>query len=445
MSFPKVEVLDEDGLPLPNRDKLMFMEARAGDTLMTPFQCEFCLFQNIKGRDAIENVTRDKYMLGILRRANLDAFWARQRSTVARTVTELNRLRQLEMEFGIKTGIPRRGPFSVEDTFGAGLALCMLQRSLDLGKNAPTVQYNTARKMRSALNNAWESSSLAENEVTFCLQGKYSHRTSSARGRSYWYCRFDDGLHRRLGDQVVQDEAISGRVMREVIKVLNARVEANAEDTEAVEAGTFFLLAYLGALRGNEVAMANLGAMRSMRETTQNFQERIPHVPLVLQGLMKSRSGTPTTHLFLLSCITRSEISPDIGVWIDRLYDVRTKEGRTTGWLFPIKEGKGKGEPIKMNHFEDCFHDTLLEVQRETDLIPNDLDVVDRYHISRSFRRGATTEARIGGVSGEDIELNNRWRMEEKQKGKQANMDMISLYTQHVMEVELLTRFSKSL
>ena len=172
MAFPRVEVVDEDGLPLPNRDKLMFMEARPGDTMITPFQCEFCLFQNIT---ALENVTRDGYMLGILSRANLDAFWARQRSTVARTVTELNRLRQLEMEFGFQTGIPSRGPFPVEDTFGAGLAVSMLQRSLDFGKNAPTVQYNTARKMRSALNNAWESSNLAQNEVTFCLQGKYSH------------------------------------------------------------------------------------------------------------------------------------------------------------------------------------------------------------------------------------------------------------------------------
>lgn len=349
------------------------------------------------------------------------------------------------MEFGFKTGIPSRGPFPVEDTFGAGLAVCMLQRSLDLGKNAPTVQYNTARKMRSALNNAWESSNLAQNEVTFCLQGKYSHRTSSARGRSFWYCRFDDGLHRRLGDQVIQDEAISGRVMREVIGRLNERVEADPMDKEAVEAGTFFLLAYLGGLRGNEVAMANLGAMRTMMETTKAFQERVPHAPLVLQGLMKSRSGTPTTHLFLLSCVTRSQIVPDIGIWVSRLIDLRKQEGKTSGWLFPIKEGNGKGQPVKMNHYEDCLHDVLLEVQRDTDLIPSELDVVDRYHISRSFRRGATTEARIGGVSGEDIELNNRWRLEEKQKGKQANMDMISLYTQHVMEVELLTRFSRSL
>ena len=243
----------------------------------------------------------------------------------------------------------------------------------------------------------------------------------------------------------MQDEAISGRVMKEVIKVLNARVESDPNDKEAVEAGTFFLLVYLGALRGNEVAMANLGAMRGMMETTQAFQEPVPHAPLVLQGLMKSRSGTPTTYLFLLSCVTRSQIAPDIGVWIGRLIELRKEEGKTSGWLFPIKEGKGKGEPVKMNYYEGCFHDVLLEVQRDTDLIPSELDVVDRYHISRSFRRGVTTEARIGGVSGEDIELNNCWRLEEKQKGKQANMDMISLYTQHVMEVELLTHFSRSL
>ena len=74
IAFAKVEVLDDDGLPLPNRDKDMFMAARAGDTMMTPFQCEFCLFQNIKGRDALERVSWDGYMLALLRRANLDAF-----------------------------------------------------------------------------------------------------------------------------------------------------------------------------------------------------------------------------------------------------------------------------------------------------------------------------------------------------------------------------------
>ena len=92
---------------------------------------------------------------------------------------------------------------------------------------------------------------------------------------------------------------------------------------------------------------------------------------------------------------------------------------------------------MKMNHYEGYFHELLLEVQDETELIPVEIDVVDRYHVSRSFCRGTTAKARIGGVSGTDIELNNRWRVEERQTGKQVNTDMVSLYTQHVMEVKL--------
>ena len=35
-----------------------------------------------------------------------------------------------------------------------------------------------------------------------------------------------------------------------------------------------------------------------------------------------------------------------------------------------VKEGKDKGKPVRMNHYEDCLHDVLLEVQRVLDLIP---------------------------------------------------------------------------
>ena len=63
-------------------------------------------------------------------------------------------------------------------------------------------------------------------------------------GRSYWYCRFNDGLDRRLGDQVVQDEAILSKVMIEMMKILDARFQSNSNDYEVLEVGTFFLIAY---------------------------------------------------------------------------------------------------------------------------------------------------------------------------------------------------------
>ena len=126
--------------------------------------------------------------------------------------------------------------------------------------------------------------------------------------------------------------------------------------------------------------------MRKLRDTTKEFQQEFPHAPVVLHGVMKSRSGTPTTHMFLLSCITRSNFKPDVHTWINQLIGLREKEGQTSGWLFVIKEGKDKGKPVRMNHYKDCLHDGLLEVQIISNLIPAELDVVDRYHISeRSY------------------------------------------------------------
>jgi hypothetical protein len=47
---------DEDGDVIRNPgDDSRFMEARAGDHLMTQFQCETCHFRNIMGRDRLSD------------------------------------------------------------------------------------------------------------------------------------------------------------------------------------------------------------------------------------------------------------------------------------------------------------------------------------------------------------------------------------------------------
>ena len=89
--------------------------------------------------------------------------------------------------------------------------------------------------------------------------------------------------------------------------------------------------------------------------------------------------------MFLLSCATRTDFRPNIKVWINRLIALREKHNIVSGWLFPVKTGKLKGQPVKMNYYEDFFHEVLTEVKVETDLIPEELEVVERYHISRSF------------------------------------------------------------
>jgi hypothetical protein len=66
-----------------------FKCARAGDHLMIPFQCELCHFRNILQREPDFTCLQDIEILDMARRANIDAFWSRETSTVASNLREL--------------------------------------------------------------------------------------------------------------------------------------------------------------------------------------------------------------------------------------------------------------------------------------------------------------------------------------------------------------------
>ena len=82
--------LDEDGEVICNPgDETRFMEAHAGDHLMTQFQCEMCHFRNIMGRDPMIDVSNgDRELMADFWRALLDAFWSRKPPTVRGNLTE---------------------------------------------------------------------------------------------------------------------------------------------------------------------------------------------------------------------------------------------------------------------------------------------------------------------------------------------------------------------
>jgi len=69
----------------------------------------------------------------------------------------------------------------------------------------------------------------------------------------------------------------------------------------------------------------------------------------------------------------------------------------------------------------------------------------EEFGISRSFRRGATTEARNQKVSENDINLMNRWRNFEKAGGKRPRMWMQDHYLDIALMIPSLLRFSQAL
>ena len=79
----RFEVTDEDGFDWrPAEERQRHLHAREGDHLLTPFQCDLCMFRNFQGRDPLKADAKDDLLLCCIRRANLDAVWGRETHTV---------------------------------------------------------------------------------------------------------------------------------------------------------------------------------------------------------------------------------------------------------------------------------------------------------------------------------------------------------------------------
>jgi hypothetical protein len=129
---------------LEDDDPLCFKEARDGDHMLCLFQCGECHYINMKGRTSKPGNLFDELILLCVRRAILDSLWARERSTVRSNTLEGLRYLGICQSLGLKDeAYPPRGPFPCEGTWGMGVACAVLMRSMDKGRNAPTIQYET--------------------------------------------------------------------------------------------------------------------------------------------------------------------------------------------------------------------------------------------------------------------------------------------------------------
>ena len=97
-------------------DPKKFKEARDGNHMMLPFQCDMCHFVNIQNRLLVRGRQADHLLLMVIHRANLDSFWARERSTVRSKFPEAKRSVKIKTIFMMDHCIiPQLGLFPLED------------------------------------------------------------------------------------------------------------------------------------------------------------------------------------------------------------------------------------------------------------------------------------------------------------------------------------------
>lgn len=377
--FQVIVPTDKSGFEwLKKGEENRFLVGRAGDHAITPFQCDLCVFRMLTGRDPRDDGT-DDLLRDCIRRANLDALWGREPSTVYRNARLIIQSLELYTLVRLRPSYPPLGPFPLEDVQAFGTAIIMLLKSTEPGKYADYTQFETIQKFCSAYSNAYLASVSGVVEAT--TMGKDSSKAflTKCPTQLLWFEKFSLGCVKRMGQIVKQDLASSV----ELLLALMAGIEEEAKKASGprlhflVRVAAFCVIAYAGSFRGHEVFLVEVdGLLRHLEEGRIGPQR---HVVVALLGRFKTETGLHH-HLTPLVAETSSRIQ--MRKWVDMLVSVCKREGRTNGPAFCDV----RGDVLSSWAVEGVVLDTIQRVKEERpELVGPDVNVHEDYGISRSF------------------------------------------------------------
>jgi hypothetical protein len=436
-----------DAADMVEDDPKRHAEARDGDHLVCPFQCDKCHFVNIhKVLPQIGSI-QDRLNLVVIRRANLDALWARERATVESNRREARLFVEQGKTMGYDNPYPPRGPWPIEDIWGMSTATVILQRSLAPGKNSSFVQYETIRKTRSHISNFFHTVPGGMGEMFIATESSVSGMTRSPTN-SPWFKRFMQGCHRRMGDVWCPDRPITMREALTVQKELEKDWKTFERDAEGrlktAVSGVLFTAGLGGAMRGEEINRLDVGIIRKHWKEALDHVDA-PHIPLGMVGRFKRTVGEKK---YIQPLAIKSASGLEYRLWMFRMITEYARGGITAGPVFRRHQLRrnDKVERARVGDMNLLLHPMLLRVQ-ETDsgIIGLEVKVEDEYSVSRSFKRGATAQARNMGIPPDVIEANNRWRQKERARGSTPHMSLLERYTDAQASVPLLVKFSSGL
>jgi hypothetical protein len=320
---------------------------------------------------------------------------------------------------GIVKPYPTRGPFPVEDDWGMGLAAVLLMRSLDKGKNSEFVQYETIRKVRSHFSNFIHTIPGGIGDM-FITSDNVVNGISRSATNTPWFKRFVKGCHSRMGDGWCPDRPLT---MREGL-MCQGLLEDDWKTFEHDPIGrlktaiTGMLIGGVGlggAMRGEEMVRVDIGLIRKhWAEALAHPEEG--HLPLAMVGRFKRQVGRK---VYVQPLAMESESGLQYRLWMYRTLQEYAGIGVVDGPVFRVtvkKQGQGAGfKRARVGDLSLVFIPLLLRVQEKyPETITPNVQVEEEYSAGRSFKQGATSQARIKEIPPDVIEANNRWRKEER-------------------------------
>lgn len=424
-------------------DENRFSCGRNGDHLVTPFQCDLCIFRLLKGdRDPRPSSHQDTHLLVTIRRMNLDALWGSESGTVASHRSAINLgLKTLET-VGVEPPYPRLGPYPREDVFGYKIALQMLLKSLEPGaRGRDYQQFATIRRLRSAYTGIYQVSSRGLVEDTVLGSGASQTQLTSSPTESLWFRSFVRGCEKRMGKESDANVAMSGEAVRETLREIMTMVDEEDDEEEKKQLlclGSFVVITYVASLRGYETFYVDLAGLRTHLPLGKNHPVH-PHVVIPLLGRFKGETGE-RCHLVPLPLVTSSGIQ--VGKWVELLVSIRASEGRVRGPAFCDTNG----DVARSGDVDALFIQAVERVQaRRPDLFKPGDEIAKSHGISRTLRKGSNSEALAAGVTEPEINRMNRWRKVERAAGRQPKFHMIEHYAEVLIMLAALLRYPSAL
>jgi len=409
-----------------------------------PFECDLCHFRNLNGFDPAPTNPKDQYTLLVIRRALLDAFWSRERSTVTGNLSRLI----LDYKSGMsvlslaKSPLPVLGSDEVEDRVGMGSTTLMLHASRRAGEYTPNLQHDSTRRTLTWHNNAHAAGEKSSSSVVLTNQEKSFHIIDAPHS-SRWRERLVLGMKRRTGIFRKQDEPLSMELLLAILALAEEdwkKSKTEKEKTLIEETMCFITLGFLLSLRGEEIPLINLqGLIEYWSSGTDGSVPQLEkHIMVTLRGRFK---GEDNQRWHLLPLPDRTVSRVPARRWVRRMLYRQIKARRHKGPFFAKKGGKR----ASIGDYDPTFRGylTRLRVLRGA-LFLQGVDI-DDYSGRRSMRRGSVQHALNKSVPQTVIDEANRWRRKEASRGTEAGLPLRQVYTSVRYSLPTRARYPGSL
>lgn len=336
------------------------------------------------------------------------------------------------MENDFESTLPPIDPWPIGDDLGMRAAIHMLKHSLETGKNdSAYVQFDSVRPTRAMLGDIYKATyeGNQKRQVLKASKGVVLHMFDGPTQSSFLE-RVMRGMKARMPEKKNRDSPISSRIVLYLLNSIQSELNSyngltGDRPRELIMAAGYVCVAFGYSLRGNEAFWVDADRLIKHIELGRE-DPNIPHIVVPILGKFKGEDGD---RMHLLPIASKSASGIEFRYWIELAATVVKSERKTKCPLFCDRDGY----ILSSSHIEDVLHPILEELQQEQDpdlknLIPNGLNVREKFRCYRSFRRGASSQATDNNVKEQTITLVNRWHSFESGKGKEPTFDMLNHY-----------------